>query len=55
MVKEGILEDQEERKNNEKSTNGGHTTDYPSHEFFKSYVMIEAKIITSSDTKVNDI
>lgn len=33
-----------------------HTTDYPfSHEFCKSYIIIEAKIIVPCDTQGNDI
>ena len=44
------------KEQGKEQTDGSHTADYPSPpEFFKSDVMIETKVITSSDTQDNNI
>ena len=56
MIKEVNLEHKEGERNNRKSRNIGNTIDYSfSHELYKSYLMIETKIITPSDTQDNGI
>ena len=53
MIKERNLEYQEGRKN-WKSTNMGTCNRLSPHEFYKSYSIIETKIVTLSDTQDND-
>lgn len=54
MIKERTLEYQLGRKNNWKSTNMSTCNRLSPHEFYKSYSIIETKIVTLSDTQDND-
>lgn len=50
MIKEGILQQQEGSKNNEKSRNKYTYNNYPPHKLYKSYLLIEVKTVAPSDT-----
>lgn len=50
MIKKGILENQEGRTT-ERAKMWVYTINYPSHKFYKSYLIIEIKVVTSSDSQ----
>lgn len=54
MIKERTLEYQLGRKNNWKSTNMSTCNRLSPHELYKSYSIIETKIVILSDTQDND-